>query len=105
MSQRAVLVSSDDWRDQAACIGQTWMAQRGNTKEAREVCMGCPSYKPCRDWVLSSPIGVTIPGVVAGLTPQQRGAVECSECDRPVPKGSSVLGMCPSCHKLTRRTA
>lgn len=87
------------WQEQAACLDKTWMADpRGRRAEARAVCKGCPVLRPCKGWILSDEgVAAEVPGIVAGLSPEQRDLVECA-CGAVTTRPRSRRGQCWSCY-------
>lgn len=84
----------DAWREEAACLGLDFMTIRGRTDDARQVCKRCDVYVDCLRWVVQDePI---VAGVVAGLTPTQRGLRECPNCGTPQ-KAKKRTALCPQC--------
>jgi hypothetical protein len=88
------------WHERAACRDKTWMSRKGYTEQARMVCAACPVLVECKIWALTAPEAVGIPGIVAGLSPVQRGQVECiSEgCETVVPREKTRKGQCWTCY-------
>jgi hypothetical protein len=92
----------DPWQEHAACLGKTWLAVKGNTPAAKSLCRSCPVLEPCRRWVMTDPVGPTIPGVVAGLSIEQRAGVECA-CGVTAPRTQTRNGKCWSCYEEGRK--
>jgi hypothetical protein len=85
-----------DWQERAACLEQTWFTSPyGRTEEARAICQACPVLSECKTWILTSKLPV--PGIVAGLSPEQRDLVECA-CGTVQQKERTRKGMCWSCY-------
>lgn len=90
-----------EWRTRAACIGKTWMAQYGRTREARAVCESCPVLSECRSWGLTEE-GRSVPGVVGGLTLIERAGVECRVCGTRALPRQVRGGICWGCYKANK---
>lgn len=62
------------WRQQAACLGCDsdlfFVESRGNYRDGKAVCSGCPVTVECLDWALVNRIGC---GLYGGLSPAERG--------------------------------
>lgn len=86
-----------DWRLRASCLGMTWMAHSGRVDEARDVCNGCPVLTDCRTWI-TEPGADPVPGVVAGMTLEQRGWVDCAGCGEPTQQHRTRNGRCFRCY-------
>lgn len=90
-----------DWRDGAACRGVTFMFDPDRVEDAKNVCRICPVYDDCLAWIRWAQPEVL--GVVAGMTPRQRGFVSCVECGRPIKKPRR--GRCMGCYTYLREQA
>jgi WhiB family redox-sensing transcriptional regulator len=83
------------WRDRAACAGQSVAMATHQTdgpavSAAKAVCWGCPVLEECREWVLALPEPLDPGGVCGGMTEARRSTTRraatanrprvCSEC-------------------------
>lgn len=77
-----------EWRDEAACTGQTNAMFPKNYKDityipyARSLCRTCPVKTECLEYALEFP-AADMHGVWAGLTPRQLAAEQRKRGIRP----------------------
>lgn len=64
---------ADDWQDEASCLGmdpELWFPERGaSSREAKEVCRGCPVAAVCLAYAMANHI---THGVWGGLSERER---------------------------------
>lgn len=94
-----------DWRLKAACLNVSWdITNPANEDPGKRLCRQCPVLDPCSNYALNDQRAIGIPGVLGGLTVEERGQVACSGCDLVVTKRSTRGGKCWSCYKGPKRS-
>lgn len=99
--------SRDDWWDDAACKGQTWVVEARNTpaiNAAKAICATCPVIEDCLRQALSMEARLPMwlrNGVAGGMTRRERYDLSrsvCQDCGEPVQLGHIYCDT----HKATR---
>ncbi len=88
-----------EWLQDAACLDADWdMTDNRHTLQSKKMCNVCPVLDPCHLYAMTDH-AVGVPGVLAGLTFNERGQVECATCPAIVRKTDTRHGQCWSCYK------
>jgi WhiB family transcriptional regulator, redox-sensing transcriptional regulator len=84
--------ASVNWRDQGACQGEdpelffpigTTALALAQLQEAKSVCRRCPVQEPCLHWALHSEPIRQMAGVLAGLSEDERRALQRTPAQAP----------------------
>jgi len=89
-----------NWQAQAACLEVPWdITNEVYETQGKALCRQCPVLDPCVNYAIHDDRAIGVPGVLGGMTAEERGQVACSRCRIVILKRGSRAGLCWSCYK------